>query len=311
MALVDRANLAVANTVARDAFSEAFSQRVPGVAEQFTEVESIDGKTYELNPLSSFPGFSEWIASKTFKDVRADSVSAELKVYESSIAIPRIDIQYDRLNHLSRNIANWARQLDWLDQVVIPRLLANDLTGFNGQSLLADAHPNSNGTGDNLTTDALSFDAYRDARDAMMSFQDEDGNPIGRVPTALLVGPELERSALEITGSLRPYNVTSGGALDGGSNVVGTATLENYIGDAAVLVSQRITDASWFVMHLGTPGLRPFYAGVGREPDFVTRDDMDSDARFYNDLFEYSAEFDMALVCGLWSTIYGRSVGLE
>ena len=298
-------NFADANTIFREAVSSVFSEAPPGVAANFCDIDaSFSGKDYELDVLLSFPQFREWIGERQRKSLRAAAKREPLKTYEMSIQVPRRHVEYDNLNVFTQNINRWLGGGDWLDQVIVPQLLANTATGYDGSALLANSHAWSNSTGDNLTTDALSFASYQAAREAMGDFQDEDGKPTPFRPTHLLVGPELERTALEVTGSLRPVPVSNAGALDATSNVVAAVNLENYIGDAAVLVSPRITASQWFVMDLSRAGIRPFYCGVGRNPTAMPPSEDD----FYKrekDMLDYFTYYDMAVVVGEWRCIYG------
>jgi phage major head subunit gpT-like protein len=84
---------------------------------------------------------------------------------------------------------------------------ATNYAGADSQSLCDGAHPASpSDTGttfNNSGTSALTKDAIKDTRIAMMAFTDDTGNKMGVIPDTLVVPPALEDTALEIVNSMR------------------------------------------------------------------------------------------------------------
>ena len=77
--------------------------------------------------------------------------------------------------------------------------------GADGVALLSNSHPLSpaktNDTQDNLLTLALTKDNLGTARETMMAFTDDNESLVAAMPNLLLVPPELEDTAIEITAS--------------------------------------------------------------------------------------------------------------
>lgn len=83
---------------------------------------------------------------------------------------------------------------------------SSSFVGGDGVSLINDSHkfsPAKTGaTQDNLLTLALTKDNLAEARETMMAFTDDTAELVSATPNLLLVPPELEDTALEITRSV-------------------------------------------------------------------------------------------------------------
>lgn len=264
-------------------------------------------KSTELQITIATPRLRVWNGSKQIKSLRAFNQSIPNLKWEKTIGLDRFDVENDRSGSVIQAIDRFVQQIpDDLEDRIIASLLANTALGFDGVSLLNSAHPFSASTGNNITTNALSFETYRAAKQAMRLFADEEGRPIGTMPTHLLVGPSNERIAKDIAGADRPVNVTNAGAIDGTANVVGVTSIPNaFAGEVTVLVSDKIPGGQWFLMDC-SKACKPIVRGVAEELRLVQLTNQEESHVFFNDNIVMSAQGYMGFGPGHWATIYGR-----
>lgn len=305
MGIANSSGLASANTTFLAAHESVLALGPQGVHPAFAEIIKSDGLSVELDMVTAFPRAREWTGAKQIKDLRAYTQTINLTTYESSISLRRTQVEYDKSGAVSRALTNFAGQSAyWYDDILIAALVANTWTGYDGVTLLNDSHPNSNSTGDNLSTVALSFAQKKAAVLAMESFADEDGRPLGMFPTHLLVGPTLRQTAMEVTGSDRPVYANNTGA-EAASAVVVVNTLPNYVGgDIQVVVSPFITGNQYFFMDL-SKGAKPCVMLENRAPEAIEITDMNSAQRYFNDEYHFAIEADIKPAAGLWQCVYG------
>ncbi len=112
--------------------------------------------------------------------------------------------------------------------------------GADAVALLSNSHPLSpakpNSTQDNLLTKSLTKTNLGEARETMMAFTDDNTELVAAMPNLLLVPPELEDTAIEITASERDP--------DSATNKVNPQA-----GRFQVVVWHHLTDANkWYVI---------------------------------------------------------------
>lgn len=305
MAITNVAAHEAANTLYQAALVEEFTVGPEDVCRALTTSFPTQAKSGSINVLASIPQVEAWIGDKVFRNMRAYSQTTEIGKFQASIELPRRDFEGDELGVVNQAIRQFlANNRAWFTQQVTSRLLGNTWTSYDGVTLLNNSHPHTDGTGDNLLTTQLSFDSYETARQALHSFEDEYGTPVGGPADVLMVGRVNERTALEVTGSLRPVEVAADGSV-GAASGVAAVNLENYVGDAAVVVNQFIPDDSWFLIRTGGAGRGlPFgYFDAGSRSVLLT--DMDDEGRFMRDVFRASVEIDGAFFAFDWHRIVG------
>ena len=196
------------------------------------------------------------------------------------------DEKYGQLNNLATRLGR--KFPVWFDKTMF-QLLANAGTtlSYDGQYLVDTDHSEgSSGTQSNKGTAALDATSYAAARAAMMTFKDDQGNPVGRIGTLLVVPPALEVTALQLV----KLSTLSGG---GENALAGTAT---------VLVNPWATDTNdWFLIDV-TSGDKPFILQerIALEVGF--------DKLWSRSEVEYGAYWRGGFGVGDWRSIYGAIV---
>lgn len=306
LSVAGESNLAGAQATYSAIFQEFFGDGVPGVSQMFSFEQPINGTSLRVPMVTSFPRVRRWLGDKVAKSLRAFVQTFTLEPWEQSIEMDRITVDYDADGVVDMALRQFlGGQVQMFDDMNITELLTNP-TGYDATALLADSHPYSNSTGDNLTTDALSLSSLRAMDLAMRGFQNEDGKPLLVTPSHLLVGESLKDTALEITGADRPIYFDASGA-EATSSVVGGVVIENVRrGTWTPIVTPWITGTQWFLMDLTKPGLRPWIVARGRAFTPVTQLSEDSDPRYRRGVYGFSVEGDYGIGAGLWPLIGGK-----
>lgn len=306
MAVINKANLDAANRSFYTKINQTIGTRPPGSWSQFTDVLPADGTNFDVLVAETDRGIREWIGAKQYGHLKTYRQNHEIRKWEKTVAVPvdefngdRTGIVVDRINRMVDDAATV------YDKITIDELLGNP-TGYDGVSLLSNSHPNqvSGGTSDNLGA-ALTFAEYKNGREALLDMKAEDGEPLQMVPSHLMVGPELERLAMEITGSDRPVALGTNGDQDATSGVQSAVLLQNFIGGGVTLiVNPRITDDAWFLMDLTKPS-KPMILGEFQAPTGVTLNDPTDVNVFERDELVWSVTAKATPVAGDWHTVYG------
>lgn len=113
---------------------------------------------------------------------------------------------------------------------------------------------------ENKFTLALTADNYETVRGKMMAYKGADGKPLGIIPTAIMVGATLEKTAKRI---FKAEIVAEDGVAVSNINA----------GELEIIVNPFISDASWYVMCLNR-GIKPI-AVQQRKKGAMTRMDKD------------------------------------
>lgn len=311
MAIADRSNLEAARTSFETLTDTVFKERPDGEWSMLTKVVPNEGgaRTHEVVQHGALPIDEEWTAAKTFDGFRTYKKSVWLKKRHASMKLDRMDVEYDKSGVVGEAIKNFFGQTKYFyDRLIFDSLLANP-TGIDGVSLLNDSHPHgpSSGTWDNKVADALSFASMNSGIQAMRTLRDEKGEYLNVEPQILLVGPDLERTALEITGAdSRPIGIDTTGSIVTSGATLSESITNVYKGRLTVVVSKRFAASNSTDWLLVDPKFPPMGLFEGRRPTPVIQDRAEDEARYVLDEYRYSVEFDVsAFGLNPWG-LYGK-----
>lgn len=309
MGLVNKTNLDVANTAITTGVQKMFDKRPPGTYQLVTEDVACTGTSFDIVAVDGGGAIREWLGAKVYNDFTAFRANFRLKKWETSFELERIDIENDNSGVVGMRVNNFLAGLEKVpDKIIWDFFVTNTVTGYDGQALLSDTHTVGSSTFDNLTTAALSPAEIKTGVARMESFTDAAGEPLGMMPTHIIVGPAQRRQAMEYTGSTRIVPVKNDGTLDATGSAIAAGQFENYVGGSmTVVVNPRFgaTNLYWLMCDLSKPGLKPFQLGTFRKPTAYAQLDMLDTPRFENDVFRWSIEADMTPAPMCWATCYG------
>jgi phage major head subunit gpT-like protein len=307
------ANLINAQTEYDAAYQEVFDGGVTGLQALFAKTVPITAKRLSVPVVTSFPDLREWIGSRFESDLRSLKQDIDIKTYESSIKIKRLDLDADASGAVSQSVGTFVRQAPaMIDRKATAALTANTSLGYDGVVLGSSAHPyvgSAAGTFDNTTSAVLSFESFRAQKAVMMSITDESGRNLGMNPSALMVGPSNLRLALEIVGAQRPVSVKSDGTYDQTSAVGATAIENVFQGECNVIYNPYLVGSAatfWYLMDLSRPGVRPIMRALFREVEAITQLEMNAQPRMDRDEYIWALEGDFQYVAGLWQSVTGK-----
>ncbi len=282
----------------RSEFFNRFEATPAHFKELATRIPSTsDSETYRW--LGTVPKMREWGTGRVAKGLRTESYSVENLKYEATIEVDRDEIADDQTGQIRVRVGELAQRAATHKDFLIAQLLSNGGTaGFNsydGVTFFSDTHVSgdSGQQDNNLTSSATDPDnptvqefkaALKQAIAAMMSFKDDQGEPLPMGATGLVcvVPPTMFFTALE------SINAT---VIDNTTNVLS--------GAAKVISMPWLTDASmWYL--LKTDGvLRPLIF-QDREPVEFSALAQDSEEAFKREKYLYGVRARYRMAYGYW-----------
>lgn len=230
-----------------------------------TEVPSTGNKeTYSM--LGATPAMREWVDERMPKLIKEFGFEVLNKRYEASVSITEEAIEDDQTGQIMlaiKELANEAKRFP--GQRAIEFLIAGTAGAcYDGQFYFDTDHSEgSSGTQSNLKTYDLTSANVALVRALQLRYKDDKGKPMGIVGDTIMVPPELEKTALEITGSPEVARYVASGT-------DAVPTINIHKGKYTVIVNPYITDAdSWYFACCNRP-TKPLIYQTRRAPRFVT-----------------------------------------
>lgn len=193
---------------------DSFRQQEQGWREYCKVGTLSDFKKTNYYRVDGFGALKEVANGGEIKAVNLKEATAtnQLKTYAGNFKVTRQDIINDNLGALRDLPAKFGRGAGLTVAQVVTNVLESNPT-VGGQRFFSSAHHN-NFTG---STSALSADALNAARVAFRRQLDANGNVINNRPAFIVVPPELEATAINLTQSLE---LTGAQSLQGNLNVI-------------------------------------------------------------------------------------------
>lgn len=276
------------NTLFNKAFAEQATiyQRVATVVPSTTDAE-----TYAW--LGAIPGMREWIGDREIANISASSYTIRNKDYEVTVAIPRNDIEDDKLGLYNPAIQMLGQSVAEHPDELIFDLLAKGFAEkcYDGKPFFSADHAIGKKKVSNVGTAPLSMAAYKAARSAMMSLKNEAGRSLKLIPDLLVVPPALESAANDILVA----DIING-------------TKNTMQGTAKVLVVPQLAgnDTAWYLLCTSRP-LKPLIFQQRKAPKFASKTDEKDDNVFMEKLFIYGADCRDNVGFGFWQMAYGST----
>lgn len=220
-------------------------------------------------------GFREWIGERMFNNLRVHGYVLRNKDWEDSVEIPRNAIKDDQYGVYSMFIQQMAAEAKKLyDELIASAMIAGaTAVGFDGVAFFSASHPTYNGSGtysNRATSTALTHTNYAAARAAMMSYVGEGGKSLRVRPNLLVVPPQLETTANQITNA--EYTAPAAAVGANAANAMQTNVLRST---ATVIVLPELssTPGHWYLMDATKP-VKPFILQEREAPKVHTPDEF-------------------------------------
>lgn len=241
-----------------------------------------------------FPAMREWVGERTVRSLAAHGYNVANKKFESTIGVKRDDLEDDILG-IYRMQAEGAgvAAAEWPDKLVYRALEAGEEAEcHDGEPFFAADHPLREGDDFSNIVEAAALKAdslanaqasLGKARTAIMTMQDEEGEPMGLMATLLLVPPALEDTATILSKADR----------------LGGDDPNPYKG-IPVRVSPRLkSPVKWYVLDVSGV-LKPLIFQRRSAPEFASLMDPESaDRVFLRDEYLYGVRARGAAAYGL------------
>ncbi|MGD9642779.1 MAG: Mu-like prophage major head subunit gpT family protein [Elusimicrobiales bacterium] len=153
--IVNKETLAAAFAAFNTIYQEAFGAYTPTFRQVAMEVPSTTKEeTYAW--LGSFPKLSEWIGERQVKNLKASKYSIVNKDFESTVAVPRNDIEDDKIGLFKPMFAEMARSAAAHPDETVFGLLVNGFTElcYDGLPFFSAAHKVGKATVSNMDVPA-------------------------------------------------------------------------------------------------------------------------------------------------------------
>lgn len=162
--------------------------------------------------LDQIPNMREWLGDRIVKNIRSDFLTVINRLFESTIAVPRVDIEDDThgiYGNLSESMGEAAGALP--DQVIVEVATGNpnwaDGAPFYGTTRTFGGNVIVNATVNNL--DEAEFEI---AYEIMQAYRGQGDDPLNVRPVMLSVGPSNRKTAWDITQNQNRAIVASDGS---------------------------------------------------------------------------------------------------
>jgi phage major head subunit gpT-like protein len=291
----------------RSEFFDRFGKTPTCYGDLATRVpSSSDSETYRW--LGTVPRMREWGTGRLARGLRSESYSVENLKYEITIEVDRDEIADDQTGQIRVRVGELAQRAATHKDYLIAQLLINGgasgFNGYDGVPFFSGAHVSGDsGSQDNdlafeastagdPTTEEFK-NAFKQAVGQMLSFKDDQGEPMSLGPSGLIcvVPPTMLYSALEAV-SATLVNQTSN-VLQGAARVIALPGLNS--------------STTWYL--LKTDGvIRPFIF-QDREPVEFGALAEQSEEGFKREKLLFGVRARYRLIYGYWQfavrTVFG------
>ena len=222
------------------AFKDAFKAETDkSIYPKFAmSVGDADHMIVEIPFFEAFSFMRQWIGPRQVKNLSSKKLVLKEDAFEDTFGVSVREIATDSWGFYSSAVKQLAENAVRLWDRLATEALTNGGSWIDGKAFFATDRKYGKNTINNKTTSALSASTFNSAYEAMASYVDHAGNPLGVIPDTLMVGPKNRTTAFEI---LNSKLVASGGA-----------TIENAnYGVAEVIVNPYLVgtyDDYWFLM---------------------------------------------------------------
>lgn len=279
--------LGAANVGFKTLFQKTFNETKDPSEEIAMRVDSSDlGESYEW--LGDFPGMKEWVGDRTLEEFAKFDYSIKNKSFEGTVKVPFKDIKYDKLGKYKPAIAQMAQNCKKFGyELGVQTLVTGHLNNcYDGKKFFAADHAVGANTYSNLGNLALTEANLLAAYAFMMGIKNPSDEPIGVLPTTLMVGPQQFATAIDLVETQKAN---------------GNKTYKLV----KVIVEPRITGLEWYLLDTSKI-VKPIILQVAEEGNF-TEDDSQ---KFMKDTMLYGADAFLNAGYGLWQLAYKSQGGI-
>ena len=281
----------------RAVFFEAY-EAAPGDWERIATVVPSEHDTEKYAWLGSVPKMREFKDERIPAGLLPHDYSIKNRTWEASIAVERAALEDDQYGQIKLRVQELAQEAKRHQDELVFSLLKDGFTSlcYDGQYFFDTDHAEGDsGTQSNRGTSALSASSLQAAFTAMMKFKDDKGKPMGIIPDALVVPPDLKWTAMELLESVYAPDTATGK----------TEMRKNVLSGALdMIVSPYLSDSNDWLLLCTKRVVKPIIF-QSRVPVEFAALEANSENGFMRDEYVYGVRARYNVGYGLWQLVYG------
>lgn len=281
------------NTVFNQAFEETEVQH-PKIA-MLVPSDTRD-ETYAW--LGAVPSMREWVGDRVAKKLSSYGYNIKNKDFELTISVPRNDIEDDHIGVYKPMFQDLAYSAKLNPDRLVFSLFTKAFSElcFDGQAFISTEHKplfegSKSAKQSNKGTAKLSPESYGAARTQMMTFQNDEGNPLYIVPDMLVVSPQNEALAKTILTA---------------NEIKQEVNIYKDTADFLVVPELAATPSQWFLLCTKRP-VKPFIFQNRRDARLIRMDKDNDDNVFFKKEYIYGVDSRCNAGYGLWQLAFGST----
>lgn len=273
-------------------FNKVFNETKTDWDKIATKVPSETGEeSYKW--LGKIPRMREWIGDREIQNLTGSDYTIKNKDFELTIGVDRNDIEDDKIGVYNPVVQDIAQSTATFPDTLVFKLLLDGFENkcYDGQPFFSDAHKIGKKSISNKGTKALTSESYAEARKAIMSIKDENGESLRIIPDTIVVPPALEDTARKIL---------LADQIDGTTNI--------YKDTAKLLVVPELAgnDTAWYLLCTTKP-LKPIIYQERKAPKFDALIDDKDENVFMRKQYLYGVHSRANGGYGFWQMAYGST----
>ncbi len=261
-------------------FQQTFNDTNSEAKQLATEVKSNDlSEKYVW--LGNFPNMKEWIGERDVQLLQDFGYSLDNKLFESSVTVPNIHIEYDKVGLYKPAIEQMAQNAKLFGSELVAEVLENGHTQlcYDGKNFFASDHVMGTDTYANMSAGVLNSENIILGRTFMSTIKNAKGKTMRIAPNMIVCGPLNLANVIEAIDKERKAN--------GENN--STYKMMSY------LILPEISGMEWFMLDISKP-LKPFILQVAKDGIF----ESSNDDKFMKDHALFGTKSFMNAGYGLW-----------
>jgi len=150
--------------------------------------------------LGKIPRMREWIGDREIQNLTGSEYTIKNKDFELTVGVDRNDIEDDKIGIYNPVIQDIAQSTASFPDSLVFKLLSGGFENkcYDGLPFFSESHKVGKKTISNKSNKKLTSESYAEARRALMSIKDENGDSLRIMPDTLVVPPALEDEARKI-----------------------------------------------------------------------------------------------------------------
>lgn len=235
--------------------------------------------------LGNFPNMKEWIGDRDVKTLSDFGYTLENKLYEATVTVPNIHIEYDKIGLYKPAIEQMALNAKNFGGELVADVLINGHTNlcYDGQPFFSTNHVVGTETYANMGIGVLNSANVLAGMAFMESIKTANGKTLRIRPSILVCGPTNRGAAIQ---TLDKEYMTGGESNE-------TYKIMDY------LILPEITGSEWFLLDVSKP-LKPFILQIAKDAVF----EASNDDKFMKDHALFGVKSFMNAGYGLWQLAY-------